>query len=195
MRLKLIGVLLLILISTAFSYSQKEEFKVFFVQDNIKREVKFDNSVIVLEPKRFKIEVHLYNIEGVYANISFDTLYYSTPLNERFPDWKSISFKTMVEENFNIQKDVIVHPDNVSYWFYDPNLKWHRFDKDVIVKAGENIGTKTVENLYDVDKDSYTKLKQNKKPIYFTFFTADKDQKGYLNNEFERKKIKIVFKD
>lgn len=195
MKTRLIYLLLIFIVSISFNYIQKKQFRVFFIQDNIKKEFQFDNSVFILQPKAFKIEVHLYNVEGVYVNISYDTLYYSTPRNERFHDWKYISGKAMAEEDFNLEKDIIVNTENVSYWFYDPNLKWYRFDKDIVVKENEIIGTMTVEQFYDVDKGSYSSVTEATKPIYFTFFTADKNQKGYMNNEIERKKIKVLFRN
>ena len=173
----------------------KPKFKVFFVQDNFRSEIEFDNQVIVMENKPFVIEVHLINCDGVYANISFDTAFYSTPRKKELPDWKNLPPRTMAEEDFNVDKDIIVHPGNISYWFYNPNLKWYRFDKEIKVNGDETIATMTVENIYDLENGIHYSVGDKFPMIYFTFFTGDTDKKGYMNHEFERKRVILQFKN
>lgn len=189
--------------STSFIQSPKalDSYQVFIIQDNIRAEVLYDAQNIHLKKKPFKIEVLLKDkLEGVSASISYKKLYYNTPLNKKFKDWEYISGKTIVEEEFNKDKDICVSDEAICYWFYDGG-DFHRFDPNIKNENGTTIGTMTVENISDTDTDKEYPIEKIAAPLYLVFFNYDKkmdythnpEDKYTAYNEYGRKRVKLSF--
>lgn len=186
----LFGILLLFV---SAGKNSKPSFDIFIVQGKLRTEVSYDDpKTITLKRKPFTIEMHLKNLRGVYLSSSFNTIYYNTPMNERFKDWEEIGTKVMAEENFNPDRELYVDDENLHYWFYDPTMNWYRMDKKVIFQKDETITTYTVNSLFDGVSKSKIAMKKVQKPLYFVFF-ADNHEAGTDRKELERKKTTLIF--
>jgi hypothetical protein len=185
-------------------YIEKNRYRVFIVQDTLRREVVLNDQIIQLAKKPFVIELHLKNEnEGVSLNASYRTNFYNTPLNRRFKDWSSISAKTMSESMMNEDKDLLLSNENVCFWYYDSKDK-HRMDPTVQKTDTSIITTQTVAYLNDSDEENAKDypIKKVKGPIYIVFFNYDyledfthKKEDAYkVYNEIDRKKVKLEFK-
>lgn len=200
---------ILILAFTAFIVSTSlieapealDSYQVFIIQDSIRKEVLFDEQEIHLQKKPFKIEVHLKDkLEGVSVSSSYKRLYYDTPKDKRFKDWENISSKTMAEDHFNKDKDIIVTNEDLCYWFYDGG-EFHRFDPDIKSEKGTTIGTMTVENISDGDTGKSYPIKKIDSPLYMVFFNYDykidythkAEDKYKVYKEYGRKRVKLSF--
>jgi hypothetical protein len=185
-------------------YIEKNRYRVFIVQDTLRKEVLLNEQVILLNKKPFVIELHLKNEnEGVSLNASYRTNFYNTPLNRRFKDWSSISAKTMSESMMNEDKDLLLSNENVCFWYYDSKDK-HRMDPTIQKTDTSIITTQTVAYLNDSDEENPKDypIKKVKGPIYIVFFNYDyledythKKEDAYkVYNEIDRKKVKLIFK-
>lgn len=174
------------------SYSQSA--KIYIKQDSIIKEVLYDSSIITLKKKPFNIEVRLINLRGVFASISYDSTYYNTPTGTDFKDWKYIGTKSMVEHNFNEKKMVIIDDNSLHYWLYDSTLKWHRFDKGIIINGDTVTATKTVERFMDRANDRVIFPVENiDRPLLLVFFSTDPKNKTRIPVELFRKKVVLKF--
>ena len=204
MRISILLILVTALMAgTSFTRSPKalDSYQVFIIQDSIRKEVLFDAQEIHLAKKPFVIEVWLKEkLEGVSVSISHKRMYYDTPLTKRFKDWESISSKTMAEDQFNKDKDIIVADEALCYWFYEPG-NVHRFDPTIKVENGTTIGTQTVENISDAETDKEYPIKKISSPLYLVFFNYDykiaytnkPEDKYTVYKEYGRKRVKLSF--
>jgi hypothetical protein len=165
-------------------------FEIEIYQDGAKVEIK--NELIKLNKKEFQIKVNLINTEGVFVNSSFTKDYFSIPLNKKVKDLDSWGARTMVEENFNTDKDLAISSESFCYWFYDSTMDWHRFDKDIQRKGNTTTGTITVSILDDIDHRKKIELSQVSKPVYLVFLTRKENKNTPI--ELERSRLKIVWK-
>lgn len=150
-----------------------------------------ENTVVLLEKDSFQIRVTLKNQEGIFMNASFNRDYYDTKDDEKIKDYQWLGSKVMAESNFNADRKLFIHDENLSYLFYDPNKDWHRFDKDMIVRKKEVIATKSVQYFYDGEIKS---IKNINKPIYLFFFATKKWRGKHTPKELGRLKLKLVWK-
>lgn len=183
---------LLFLFPVIKGYSQSA--KIFIKQDSLVKEVLYDSSVIVLKKKPFSIEVQLINLDGLFASVSYDSFYYSTPTRVNFKDWKYIGSKVMAENSFNSEKRLIIEDELLHYWFYDSTLDWHRFDKGLIADGDTIIGTKTITNFMDKDNNkAILPVETMHKPLFLVFFSTDSKNKTKTPIELFRKKVVLQF--
>ena len=189
--------LLLAVCLTAASFTglKSKKFRVEIFQHG--QAVEIVNDVARLDKKPFLIRVTLRKQEGIYMSASFSKEYFGLGPDEAIPDYEYLHAKAMVESNFNEDKEIIIADDAIAYLFYNPDLDWHRFDKDLkILKKGKKvIGNRTVENfmlrttrktypIADIDQD-----------VYLWFLAQEAYERGKENlREFGRAKVKLEWK-
>ena len=153
---------------------------------------------ITLEKKSFRIQVLLNGVDGIYSFAGFsdsiccrveemDTIHYL----HTFPEI------TMAEPNFNKDKELLVGEKDCSYWYFDPELNTHRFNKKVVkLDSSRYVGIKTVKQVYYVPKRKEIKIKDLKTPLYLFFVAVDEtDNEGRPIKELMRRKLKINWID
>jgi len=150
-----------------------------------------------LEKKTFRIQVLLQNIKGVYAFTSFKDSLYNLPDNNPVPGFASLAAMTMAEPEHNKEKELIMHEQGWVYWFYDPAVSGHRFNKKIILlDSGRVVGTKTIKQLYVLPGRETLKLKENNLPLYLFFVAVEEeDSKGQPRKELLRYKIKLEWRE
>lgn len=148
---------------------------------------------IILQRKAFKIQVMLENMEGVYCYAAFDDSIYRLTEEMPLPDFAYLPDMAMAEEEFNKEKELIINPDGWAYWFYDPILNWHRFNKKVVhLDSNRVVGVKSVKQFYLLPAQKDIKPKDIKKPLYLFFVAvAEHDDKQRPVKELMRRKVKI----
>lgn len=148
---------------------------------------------ITLQQKTFKIRVLLQHTKGVYLFASLSDSLFRLPEKAPVPGRTTLPDMTMAEETFNREKELLVSDEGWSYWFYDPDLNWHRFNKKIILlDSGRFVGTKTIKQLYFLPERSTLKLKENKAPLYLFFVAFQEDKAGAdPGPELLRLKLKI----
>lgn len=176
-----------------FLFGQKSSVSIVVVQDDKRIEIKEEDSLIFLKPSEFHFEIELVKCEGVFVQASRTSEYYDTPADSLLRDWTIIPDKVMAEDDFNVDKDLIVDPEGFSYWFYDPKKDWHRFDKNVIIKKNLIKANYTVEKLFDPALHSAVQLSDYIDTLYLLFFIAEEDDSHQLTKEISRKLIRIRF--
>jgi hypothetical protein len=154
-----------------------------------------DAGELELEKKPFKIQVRMRNLEGVYLHAGFtDSLYKLTP-KDTIPGFKDIPPNVMAEESFNKEQELLIDAESWAYWFFDPNLDWHRFDKDVWVQENLVTANKTIRQLHMVGAGKTIPIAEIKDPLYLFFFSVQPSDDGSeMGVELQRNKIKIVWK-
>ena len=180
-----------------FSAAQQKGFSIRIVQEDAVHSPEPGTSTILLQQKTFKIQVLLQHLDGVYVFASLHESLYNLPVQQAVPGLSSIADLVMAEEAFNKDKELLVADDGWSYWFFDPSLDWHRFNKKIVLlDSGRVVGTKTVKQLYFVADQESVKLKENKQPLYLFFVATVKvDENGSPVQELYRRRIKIEWRE
>lgn len=176
--------------------SQEKEVLIRIQQDDSYLLSDYENRV-TLKKNTFKIYVYLHNMDGVYVFASFNDSLDQLSANDPIPGFSNMPFLVMAEEYFNKEKELLISDLGWSYWFYDPQLEWHRFNKKIVqIETGGLVGKKTVKQVYVVEKRKEVKVKELNKPLYL-FFVAikDSDNKGTPLTELMRRKVKIEWKE
>lgn len=183
----------LIFVSAIFLVSffevKTEKYRVEILQDN--KIIPIVNNVVTLEKREFQIRVILNNHDGVFMSASFDRDYYDLKDGDEIKDYKWLNCKSRAENSFNIDKELVIHKEYVSYLFYDKNLDWHRFDSTVIINGNTIIGTKTVQKLYDENSNQEISLNNVTKNIYLFFLATENWEDDVIPKELGRTKIEI----
>ena len=177
--------------------SQQKAFSIRIVQEDDVHSPEPGTSTIILQQKTFKIQVLLQHLDGVYVFASLQDSLYNLPAQDPVPGLSALENMVMAEEAFNKDKELLVADDGWSYWFYDPSVDWHRFNKKIVLlDSGRVVGTKTVKQLFLVAGQESIKLKENKQPLYLFFVATIKDEKnGQSVQELYRRRIKIEWKE
>lgn len=189
--------ILLLVITTHSVFAQtqgKSTFEITIEQGGRSHSVDYSDALLTLKPEPFIIHFTLNNIDGVYVNTSLSDEYHSLAINEKIPNWANIPFTVMAEENFNEDKDINVDGESMSYWNYSKNRDWHRMDKETLKVEGNKVfGTYTVNQLFLVEIKKHITISDFDGVLYLFFFTAS-DGEGYmLDEELDRRKIKLKF--
>jgi len=147
-----------------FPAAQQKGFSIRIVQEDAVHSPEPATSTITLQQKTFKIQVLLQQLEGVYIFASFHDSLYNLPGPAPVPGFNSITGLVMAEQAFNKDKELLIADDGWSYWFFDPSLDWHRFNKKIVlIDIVREVGTKTVKHLFLVAVQGYVRLKEKKK--------------------------------
>lgn len=196
-RLTAICTSLVFLLLSADLFAQVRSADIRIVQGDTYYYPKETAETIVLEKKTFRIQVLLQGVKGVYVFASFGDSLYRLPVSDPVPGFASLPEMTMAEEEFNKEKEMIVDDGGWSYWFFDPQLNWHRFNKKIILlDSGRLVGTKTIKQLYIPALRDTRKLKDNNDPLYL-FFTVPETESasGKPEKELLRRRIKIEWRE
>jgi hypothetical protein len=154
-----------------------------------------EDTTVTLQKKPFVIRITLKNQEGIFMNSSFQRDYFDLEENDSIPDYPFIGFKAMAEPNFNEEKALIVDSELFSYLFYDPDMDWHRFDKDVIIRGKSITATKTVDRIsLEEEEDPKIEIIDLDKDIYFFFLARDEESQGEVFGELGRARLHIKWK-
>jgi len=153
----------------------------------------FSQDTIHLERDTFRFEVTLIGIEGFYLSASFNDEYFMLPANKAVKDWEYISAKAMVEEPFNTDRDLLIDDECFSYWFYDPELDWYRFDEGLKHNGQWVSATYTVATMFNADTKTELTLKDIDRPIYLFAFYIDKEKRKPVKQAAGRTKAVILF--
>lgn len=216
---KLYSKILVVLISMLISYSflstskikNDDYFKVEVIQNG--KVLKVKNNKVKLKKAPFKYKVTMYKTDHVFVSNSWGTYYYDYPSSENifkcednlyFKDCRFVSIKTGNEDKFNVNKDIYVGDDSYqNVWFYDADMEWHRFDKNIAIKDDIITAEMSVENIYDMDKRDERTFEENeyKYPIekidsnIYVVFATEHYKKGMEHpKELQREKFVLEFK-
>ena len=189
--------LLLLSISLTGSFIPEEgEFTVRIFQNG--SEVKPVNGEVLLEKTPFRIDVSLERLDGVYVFADFSDTLYGLKEDEAVPGMKDIPPNVMAEASFNENRELLISKAGWAYWFYDPDLDWHRFDavtKITYSKGVMFLGPKTIRQFNLVDEKKTVAVENADKPLYLFFFSAMKsDDNSTLETELQRYQLKITWK-
>ncbi|HYV91477.1 MAG TPA: hypothetical protein VE978_06830 [Chitinophagales bacterium] len=168
-------IIVLISLCAISASSKKKTFTAWIIQDNQKVEV--NNNEVTLLKKPFVIQLALNKIEGVSVNISFDRTFYDPAAAHQIYDVANLDPKTLVEDTFNIEKELFVSSEYLCYWFYNTKLRWHRMDRDIVINGTQVICNKTVEKIFESDTQEEYKIENISKDLFLVF--ASTKDKGY----------------
>lgn len=179
------------------SFAQQKDVSVRLVQEDVVYTVDQGQDAITLQQKTFRVQVLLQHVKGVYVFASFNDSLFRLPADKMVPGFADLPVMTMAEEQFNKEKELMVNDEGWSYWFYDPGMHWHRFNKKItLLDSGRIVGTKTIKQLYLAGDQKTIKLKENNRPLYLFFVAAgEEDSSGRPLQELLRRKIKIDWRN
>ncbi|HMU48058.1 MAG TPA: hypothetical protein PKC72_16960 [Chitinophagaceae bacterium] len=191
--IQLRNICLALLLLPGIAFAQMKEINIRLHQDE--KSVLLDSyeTHVKMSNGKFKIQVYLQNVEGVYLFASFNDSIYRLNENEPIPGFADLPNMAMAEETYNKDKELLISDEGWSYWFYDPDLNWHRFNEKIIkIDSGAVVGTKTIKFLYFVADQKSVKLKNISDPLYLFFVATDKsDENASPKKELLRRKVKI----
>lgn len=176
----------------SFVSQQPKKYQVEILQDN--KIVPVVNQVVDLEKKPFQIRISLYHQDGVFMSSSFNRDYYDLQDDQPIKDYKYLTAKTRIEENFNKDQELDIDDESVSYLFYDNEHDWHRFDKEIMIKKDTVIGKKTVTKIWIDETKKAIPLSKINKNIYLFFVATDNWVGDIIPKELGRTKIEIRWK-
>jgi len=177
--------------TTTLENDSPKTFAIHFIQNGKQKQLK-DNQVR-LKKQPFTIQVDVNDLTGVYllADFAADDKFRA---DNEFDNLLTIAPKTMAEENFNKNNELYISAHHYSYWFYNPNMDWHRFN---VVAPKENqgfIGTKEVKSFYIRDKKDIISIADAPDDLYLFFFTMQGSfELGYRVLQREYIKVKWGF--
>lgn len=151
-------------------------------------------SEITLKKKAFKIQVLLAGVKGIYSFAGFtDSVCCKLGEMDSIPNFSLFPDITMAEADFNKEKEMLVGESDCSYWYFDPAISTHRFNKKVVkLDSNRYVAVKTVKQLLYVPTRQEIKVKDLKTPLYLFFVAADEmDSRGRPIHELLRRKVKI----
>lgn len=182
----------ILLLQPLFVYSQYKNITIRIGQDKSIALREYESQA-TLSPKSFKIQVLFENVAGVYCYASFSDSIYKLGEQDPIPGFANLPNMTMAEEKFNDEKELLISKNGWSYWFYDPAIDWHRFNRKIILlDNGRLVATKSIKQLYIIDEKKELKLKDNTTPLYLFFVAvSETDTDGKPAKELLRRKIKI----
>jgi hypothetical protein len=187
------GISVFLLICLFSSYAQEKQVDIKIIQD--KKTFSMTDPVITLNKKPFVIQVTLTNMDGVYLYADFSDSIYRLANTDPIPDFDNLASMAMAEESFNKDQELIISKTGWAYWFYDKNLDWHRFDKDIkMLHENSMTGKKTIRQFYFPETEQTIKIAAVTLPLYLFFVTVEKDAAGNAVKELQRQKATIHWK-
>lgn len=184
------------LFTSLLSFSQEKTALIRIVQDDTVHTPGPGQNHFVLERKSFKVQVLLQNLKGVYIHAGLKDSLYRLSDEAAVPGFQQLPELTMAEEEHNKEKELMVNDDGWSYWFYDPEMTWHRFNKKIIfLDSGRVVGSRSVKQLYFLPRRKVVKVKDNHLPLYLFFTAAEEDSQGRPVKELLRIKVKIDWRE
>lgn len=188
---------LYLLLMPAVFMAQQKDVSIRIVQNDEAYQLKDFETRIKLVKEGFKIQVLLFQIESIYVFASFSDSVYKTGPDDSVPGFQDLPNLAMAEEAFNKNKELLISKEGWSYWFYNPELKWHRFNKKLVfLDSTKVVGVKSIKQFYLLDEKEEVKVKDNNRPLYLFFVAvAENDHNGRPVKELMRRKLKIEWKN
>lgn len=177
--------------------AQKKQVSIRIVQDE---SFVLDNYMteITLKRKSFRIQVLLAGVEGIYTFAGFtDSVCCKLGEKDSIPRFALFPDITMAEPDFNKEKELLVGEKDCSYWYFDPELNSHRFNKKIVkLDSNRYVGVKTVKQVMYVPGKKEIKIKDLETPLYLFFVAVDEvDTAGRPSKELMRRKVRINWRD
>lgn len=173
------------LLNSSFSpFVSKPRFEVEILQDD--DFVDAEEKTVELQKGPFTIRVKIYGMEGVFLNASTESSLFDLEASDPVPDYNFIPSKTMVVEQHNTDKDLIL---SKGYYHYLTDITgegaFHTFNK---AEHGDGFftGWLEIEKFTEKGSEKETSASKMKKPVYLFFLGMDADKK-----EIGRYKLKI----
>ncbi|WP_018344298.1 hypothetical protein [Cytophaga aurantiaca] len=161
----------------------------FYIEQNGIRQT-ITNNEVTLDKKTFNIVFVLKKPDGVLVSSSFNKITYEKALKKealsKLPCYQNTG---MAEGLFNKDNEVMISDEAPSYWFYDTD-KEHRFN--TIIKSRDSlVCTRTIKQVYIIDKQEPILIEKITKPLYFVFINLSDPN---AHEPEEREMIKINWK-
>jgi hypothetical protein len=189
---KLISLLVLMCFGMA-GYSQAKEVTIRISQDESYVLNKYFTE-ITLKKKSFRIQVLLSGVSGIYSFAGFtDSVCCTLGELDTIPNFSLFPDITLAEADFNKEKELLVGEKDCSYWYFDPALNTHRFNKKVVMlDSNRYVGVKSIKQVLYVPTNKEIKIKDLDTPLYLFFVAVDQvDSKGRPVKELMRRKVRI----
>lgn len=187
---------ILIIFSLFFSKQLKaQSYRIEFIQDG-HVVLPEQQGAFYLKRLPFKIRVELDSLDGIFVNCSESPrLKYLVQKND-IPDFQNVVWKVSVETEFNQDHELFIQNLNsYCYWFYDPQLDWHRFDSTVVYDNGRVQAQKSIHQFYDIEKKTNLSIKEAPEVLHLSTFSIKgsfKDKTAALD---QYNNFKLIFKD
>lgn len=190
-------ILNLMLLVPVTACAQVKDLTIRVVQDETSFSLTSFENTIRLKRKGFKIQFLLSRVEGVYIFASFNDSLNKITATTPVPGFANLPDKVMTEDEYNKNKDLMLSDEGWSYWFYDPELSWHRFNKKLVeLDSGRLVAVRSIKQLFLVERKEEIKLKDVKQSLYLFFVVpATVDGDGKPLTEFKRRKLKIEWEN
>ncbi len=180
----------------AFSFSQKKNVAVRFVQDQSTFLNNFETNIL-LKKRAFKIQVLFENVREVYVFASIGDSIYRFSETDSIYNFRYLPLLELKEDRYNSEKELNISETGWSNWFYDANAEWHPFSWKVTrLDNDQVVCTKMIKQFYKVGAEKQMRLKDIREPLYMFFIAVSEyDSTGVPVKELMRRKVKIEWTD
>lgn len=145
---------------------------------------------IYLKPEPFKLVFHTFHSTSVLFHCSYDSTCYWQVINGKSSELTCFdSYKTFVEPSKNVDKDIIAVRDidrGYHCLFGIAEDEFVRFDNVRHINEEEWVGTRTVEKIYDIEKELEKATNELSGEILYFLFSPGIEKEG--------KPLKVYFK-
>lgn len=184
---------LILALITAVSFGQSSNnFFIRIIQNN--HSIPMKEQVLRVQNKPFKIRFDNFSSEGIYLHASYDNTVFNLDERESVPFQEALDAHVRAESTFNSDQSQFLDKDSYSYFFYDTELDWHRFDKELKPTDKGYIAHKTITSFVELTNNKTTvSVNTIKKPVYLVFFQVKKDKDGKIVETYNFKRFKLIF--
>lgn len=132
------------------------------------------NNEITLKKEPFQLKVKLEHLDGLYMMGSYSEnlpTYIQEVMQETKED---ISPLAHASPEFNPKQSLLISNEGFLYLFFDPQMDWHRFDKNGL-EITENgiIGTRTVRMIEDFIYNEDILIEDFNQNLYLIFIATE----------------------
>ena len=187
-----IRLVVIFILFTSFSGPESKKYQVEIVQDG--QLIPIVDNIALLEKKEFQIKITLYNHEGVFMSSSFNRDYFDLRDDQEIKDYRWLNLKSIAEEEYNKDKELVVDDELVSFLFYDKKMDWHRFDENIVIDRNIVIATKTINKVLVHSSNQEITINQIDNNIYLFFVATEEWNGDVAPKELGRKKIELRWK-
>lgn len=160
------------------------------------------NHEVKLKRAPFVLKIRLKGTDAIYCQAGFSDSMFVKPATAPIAQFADIPGMSMAEEKFNADRTLIIRSEAWHCWFYDPELDWHRFDKEHLsLKGNEVVAFKTIEQLLIIDDTDFNEPERFQReltepnPDLYLFFFSAKEQDGQLVKESDRYALRLSWTD
>ena len=192
--LKFLGILLISIsfIGMAPSKYAPHYFMAYIVQDGIVLPI--DKHVVKVKRKPFVIVLDMPDKTGVFVNAAFQSSTFNAALrNAEISSLKGFTTIAMYEGWGNPLNEILISPNQPSYWFIDSKLN-NRFTDYEFVNE-RYLCNREVNVFYDTKSQKELSVEQMNKSVYFTFLKFTIEGDNYRKKEVMRHEFKIEWID